>query len=246
MKFLIFAALILAAIIAAAIFLPWWALLAILLIVVLPVAWLGWKLMRVIKKDIAPALKKVAEGMPRAQERLCSLPANEPFRGNGFAFTFPVPCEVSQMVIDDLEALMLKPSLDITGTPPQGILIVSTIPAAELKTKVNDQLESVFQQVQTHIANQPREGQSFSSEDFAPTEVGVLKGERRGFQASAQGKHVRGETVYLGDNNLSVAWALAGPPETFDPGAHRYRELASLIKRVADAQAVDVPAAESI
>src|SRR5262249_4232847 len=99
MKILILIAIVAAAIIAAAWLLPWWLTLTLLVVIVAPIVWIVWKVVSTIKKEIVPALKKVADSMPRAQERLCSLPAGEAFRGNGFAFAFPVACDVSQMVI---------------------------------------------------------------------------------------------------------------------------------------------------
>jgi hypothetical protein len=179
--------------------------------------------------------------MPRAQERLASVPANERFRGNGFAFTFPVPCEVSQTVIDDLEALLLKPKLEGNGTGPQGLMIVSTIPREELKNKINSQLEAVFSQVRTAIAAQRREGQDFRAEEFLPAEVGPFRGEYRTLHAVKDGKAVRGETVYLGGEKFSVAWALIGPADTFDSAAERFRELASLVERMAEPAVIDLP-----
>ena len=121
MKLVVLVLVVAAALVLTAWFLPWWAALALVVLVAAPIVWVGWKIVRTIKKEIVPALKRVGEGMPRAQERLCSLPAGEPFRGNGFAFTFPVPCEVSQMVIDDLEALLLKPALNGSNSPASGL-----------------------------------------------------------------------------------------------------------------------------
>jgi hypothetical protein len=163
------------------------------------------------------------------------------FRGNGFAFTFPVPCEVSQMVIDDLEALLLKPELDGNGGAPQGLMIVSTIPRDELKMKIDSQLEAVFSQVRTALAEQSRVGQDFRAEGFLPAEVGPFRGEYRTLEAVKDGKAIRGETVYLGGEKFSVAWALMGPVDAFESAAGRFRELASRIERVAEPAVIDVP-----
>jgi len=241
MKILILIAIVAAAIIAAAWLLPWWLTLTLLVVIVAPIAWIVWKVVSTIKRDIVPALKKVAEGMPRAQERLCGLPAGEAFRGNGFAFTFPVACDVSQMVIDDLEALVLQPKLDGPGESPKGLMFVSTIPREELKKEINDQLEEMFTHIKTHLAEDPHEGQSFHTEDFVPTSVGALHGECRRLEASHDGKKICGETVYLGEQAFSVGWALFGPAETFDSAAARLRELAGLIQRVVEPEMIDLP-----
>jgi hypothetical protein len=240
MKFLFIAALIATVLIASAIFLPWWATLLLVVLVIAPVVYFVWKILRTIKKEVVPALKKFADGMPRAQERLASLPANERFRGNGFAFAFPVPCEVSQMVIDDLEALLLKPKLDGNGAAPQGLMIVSTIPRDELKVKVDSQLEAVFSQARTALAQQPREGQGFLAQDFLPAEVGPFRGEYRTLEVVKDGKRLRGETVYLGGEKFSVAWALIEPADVFDAAAACFRELAGLIERVTAPAVIDV------
>lgn len=245
MKFLLFVAIIAAAVVLAAWLLPWWATLALVAVVLAPVVWIAWKIIRAIKKDVVPALKKVAAGMPRSQERLCSLPAGEPFRGNGFAFTLPVPCEVSQTVIDDLEALILKPAAGGPEGSGAGLIVVSTIPRDELKVKINDQLEAVFTQVQAGLAERGRPGEELQTEAFQPLEVGPLRGEFRQFKAANAEKRIRGETVFLGGEAFSVAWALAGPEDKFDDAAKRYRELAGLIKRVGEAPVIDVPAANS-
>src|SRR2546423_10444046 len=172
MKFLVLILVVAAALVLTAWFLPWWAALALVVVVIAPIGWIGWKIVRTIKKDIVPALKRVGEGMPRAQERLCSLPAGEPFRGNGFAFTFPVPCEVSQMVIDDLEALLLKPALNGSKSPASGLMVVSTMARDELKTRITGQLDAVFDQVQAGLADQGRPGNELQTEEFKPIQVG--------------------------------------------------------------------------
>jgi hypothetical protein len=241
MKILLLLVITVAAIITAAWLLPWWLTLALLVVIVTPIAWIVWKVVSTIKRDIVPALKKVAEGMPRAQERLCSLPAGVAFRGNGFAFTFPVACDVSQMVIDDLEALVLQPKLEGPGESPKGLMFVSTIPREELKQEINDRLEEMFDRVKTHLAEEPAEGQEFHTEDFVPTSVGAFNGECRRLEASHDGKKIRGETVYLGEQAFSVGWALFGPAETFDATAARIREMAGMIQRVAEPEMIDLP-----
>jgi hypothetical protein len=238
MKVLFILCVVFTLLIAAVIYLPWWAFLGLVVVIVAPLAFGIWRFVRTLKKEIMPALKQVAEGMPRAQERLCKLPSNEVFRGNGFAFTLPVPCEVSQTVIDDLEALILKPTLDAGAA--QGIIIVSTIPVNELKSKVNDQLDGMFNQIKAHIEAKPEEGKAFQSEDFAPMTLSKLSGERRTFEGTNDGKTLRGETVYLGEEQFSIGWAVAGPAENFERAAERYRELAGLIRRVEEPKTIDV------
>ncbi len=232
MKFLLLIVIVLAAIVVAAWLLPWWLTLTLAVVIIAPIVWIVWKIVSTVKKQVIPALKDVAKGMPRAQERLCTLPRGESFRGNGFTFAFPVACEVSQTVIDDLEALVLKPALDDCASGTNGILIVSTIAREELKTQINDELESVFAKVKAYLAQQPAPGQDIQTEDFRPMEVGALKGESRIMEFSNAEKKLRGETVYLGDPTHSVGWALIGPAETFEAAATRFRELAGLIQRV--------------
>ena len=70
---------------------------------------------------------------------MCALPADEPF--------FPVACEVSQTVIDDLEVLLLKPKLALDASAEQSLLVVSTMRQPELKENVNTRLNSIFAQV---------------------------------------------------------------------------------------------------
>jgi len=241
MKVLFIAALIATALIVAAWLLPWWATLLLVVLIIAPVVYFVWKIIRTVKKEIVPALKKFSEGMPRAQERLAAVPAGERFRANGFAFTLPVACDVSQTVIDDLEALMLKPKLNGDAGGPSGLMVLSTIPRDELKERINAQLEQVFSQVQTALTQQPREGQAFRAEDFLPAEVGPFKGEYRRLEVTKDGKSLRGETVYLGGAKFSLAWALIGPAEAFEHAADQFREMAGLIERTAGADVIDVP-----
>ena len=138
-------------------------------------------------------------------------------------FTFPVACEVSQTVLDDLEALVLKPVVHPPGEQGDSVIIVSTIPKDEMKTRTEEKLEAIYSQVQEVIAD-----------EFVPLSVGSLQGERRIFQASKNGKSIRGESVYLGDDAHSVAWQIIMPSDGFDSVAGRYRELAALIHRVDD------------
>jgi hypothetical protein len=223
MKFVILFVLVMLGLVAVTFWLlPWWASVALVVCVFGPVGWVSWKILSVLKS----AAKQIKEGWPQAQERVCSLPAGEPFRGNGFAFTFPVPCEVSQTVIDDLEILLLKPKLTPDAPPDQSLVVVSTMPVQELKDNVNERLDSIFTQVK-----------EIRTEPDAPVQVAGLNGERRGFEAQKEGKSLRGEMVYLGDDAHSVGWILFTTPDIFDSRAAQLRELTPLIRRVS----ADVP-----
>jgi hypothetical protein len=218
MKFVILFALVMLGLVAVTFWLlPWWASVALVVCVFGPVGWVSWKILSVLKS----AAKQIKEGWPQAQERVCSLPANEPFRGNGFAFTFPIPCEVSQTVIDDLEILLLKPKLTSDAPQDQSLLVVSTMPVQELKENVNERLDSIFTQVK-----------EIRSEADAPVQVAGLNGVRRGFEAEKEGKSLRGEMVYLGNEKHSIGWILFTPPDIFENRAGQLRELTPLIRRV--------------
>lgn len=93
-----------------------------------------------------------------------------------------------------------------------------------------------------HIANDPGDGKEFAFDNFIPIMVGDLSGERRTFEAMNEGKSIRGETVYLGQQNFSLGWAVVGTTESFEPTAERFRELAALVKRVEEPKTIDVPA----
>ena len=173
-----------------------------------------WKIMRFLKK----VKKALAQFIP--QEKLCSLAASEPFTGHGFAFTFPVACEVAHTHFHDLEALILKPKFDFLGAPKDALLIVSTFSPAELKPKINDFIEKIFAQV---------EGQGGEP---VPVAVGPLKGEQRLFTTAKDGKDVRAESVFLGDEKGSIAWVAIAEGPAFEVLAAKYRELALLIQRV--------------
>ena len=220
MRTLLLVILVLAAAVAAFWLLPWWLSLTLVVVVVLPLAWVAWKFISMLKS----VAKEFADVIPK--RRLCSLAAGEPFRGNGFAFTFPVACEGSQTVLDDLEALVLKPQVHPPGELGDSMLIVSTIPKDEMKTKTNEKLEAIYSQVQ-----------ELRVDEFAPLAIGSLHGEHRTFQVSKDGKSIRGESVYLGDHSHSVAWQVITLSEGFELVASRYRELATLVRRVEDTHA---------
>ena len=195
-------------------FLPSSISIPLVVIVGLGLLWVWWKIRTFFKKLKA----KFADLIP--QETICKLKAGEPFNGHGFAFTFPLECEVSQTHFHEVEALILKPKFDFIGAPKDAMLVVSTFPPEELKPKINDTIEKVFAQV---------EGQAGEP---APVTVGPLTGERRTFATNKDGKDVRGEAVYLGDKNGSIVWVAIGLGESFETLAAKYRELALLIKRV--------------
>ena len=240
MKLIFFFLIVIAAIVAVAWLLPWWATLALVVLIVGPIVWIVWRIISTIKKEIVPALKKASAKLPRAQERLCDLPAGEAFRGNGFSFTFPVPCEVSQMVIDDLEVLLLKPQCGSASA--SGLMVLSTMPKDELKTRINSQLELIFEQLKTDLAQHAKPGEDFQMAQFQPMTLGALRGEYRTFEAATPEKKMRGETVYLGTDAFSAGWALIGPAEVFQESSERYREMAGLVKRLQDSKVVDVTA----
>jgi hypothetical protein len=220
MRLLVFLLLVFAGIAALAIWLlPLWLSLSLIVLSGVPLAWAVWKVTSFIKK-----LKKgLADFIP--QEKLCVLAAGEPFRGYGFAFTFPIPCEVSQTRFDDVEALLLKPRFDFPGAPKDSLVAVSTFPKDELKGKINETIERIFSQIQESRA-----------EEYAPLKIGSLEGERRGFAAAKDGKSIKGEAVYLGDQDHSIVWVAIAPEDAFEPLAAQYRELVCLIQRVAKSE----------
>ncbi len=220
MRALLLVILVLAAVVAAFWLLPWWLSLTLIVVVFLPLAWVAWKFISMLKK----VAKVFADVIPK--KRLCSLAPGEPFRGNGFIFKFPVSCEVSQTVLDDLEALILKPQVHSSGEQGDSMMIVSTISKDEMKAKTNEKLEAIYSQVP-----------GLRADDFAPFVVGALQGECRTFQASKDGTSIRGEAVYLGDDSHSVAWVVITPSEVFEPVANRFRELAALVQRVEETHA---------
>src|SRR6185369_6402110 len=95
--------------------LPHWLSIPLIAIMGIVLAVVLWKIMRFFKK----VKKALAQFIP--QEKLCSLAAAEPFTGHGFAFTFPVACEVSQTHFHEVEALILKPKFDFPGAPNESL-----------------------------------------------------------------------------------------------------------------------------
>jgi hypothetical protein len=206
-------------------FLPSWLSIPLVSIVGLGLLYVWWKIRTLFKKIKA----KFADYIP--QETICKLKAGEPFNGHGFAFTFPVECEVSQTKFHEIEALILKPKFDFADAPKDTILVVSTFPPEELKPEINDTIEKVFAQV---------EGQAGEP---APVTVGPLSGERRTFATNKDGKDVRGEAVYLGDKNGSIVWVAIAMGDSFETLSAKYRELALLVKRVETPPANSAPSA---
>jgi hypothetical protein len=200
--------------------LPLWLAITLVVVIGLPAIWIVWKIYTFFNK-IKAGLKALADIIPK--EKLCTLTPGEAFRGKGFAFTFPVACEVSETTIADLEALMVKPKFDFPGAPTDALLVISTIPREELKQSLNEKLDGVFSQVQ-----------EIQQSEFTPIQVGTLPGEQRTLNATKDGKTVQGETVYLGDQTYSIAWTALATADTFETLSAKYRELASLVQRVPD------------
>jgi hypothetical protein len=207
-----------AVVVAGLYFLPWWLSLALIMILVMPVVFIVMVLIVAIRAVKSGVAKEFPELMPKKARR--KLAANEAFEGNGFHFTFPVACDVSQTVLDDFEALMLKPKIHPKGQPGDSMLIVSTIPKDEMKSKVTARLDDIFCKIQ-----------ELQASEFMPLAVGSLIGECRTFEASKDGNSVRGESAYLGDDAYSVAWQILTARDEFAAVAGKYRELARLIQR---------------
>ena len=89
-----------------------------------------------------------------------------------------------------------------------------------MKSNATEKLDEIFSQIDELRAS-----------DFAPLKVGSLSGEYRTFEASKDGKSVRGESAYFGDQSYSVAWQIITARDSFEPVAAKYRELAGLIRR---------------
>ena len=194
--------------------LPHWLSFPLVIIVGVMLVWVIWKILGFLKKV------KKAIGAFIPQEQLRSLAANETFIGNGFSFTFPVPCDVSQTHFREVAALILKPKFDFAGAPKESLLVASTFPPEEMKPKINDTIEKIFAQV---------EGKAGEPE---PVEVGPLKGDRRSFATAKDGKNVQGEAVFLGNEKGSIIWVAIAESDKFDQLAAKYRELAVLVQRV--------------
>jgi hypothetical protein len=212
--------LVCAAVVAAAAWLlPWWLSLSLLVIGVAPLLFIVIAFLVVVRAIKSGIKSEFPELVPKKQTR--KLAANETFQGNGFRFTLPVACEVSQTVLDDFEALMLKPKLLPKGRPGDSMLIVSTIPKEEMKSNVTRKLDEIFSLIN-----------ELKPSEFVPLEIGPLHGECRTFEASKDGTTVRGESAYLGDHAYSVAWQIITERDEFDAVAEKYREFARLIQRV--------------
>ncbi len=173
--------------------------------------------------------KQLVDAGLAPEEKQISLQAGEQFKGKGIDFAFPVPCEVSQTSIQDFECLMLKPKFDFPGAPKDTLLVASTFSRDELKEKLDAKIEGLFAQVQ-----------ATRQEESAPVTVGHLNGERRFFTASKDGKTMKCEAVYLGDDKGSTVWVAIAPEEQFDLLSAKYRELALLVKRAGEEGVIDV------
>jgi hypothetical protein len=213
--------LIAVAVVAAILFLPWWLSLALIFILLLPI-WIAIAVFVMLKAASKQIGKEINSAIGRQESRR-SLKAGENFQGNGFSFTFPVACQVTQTVIADFEAIVLKPQLHARREPGASLLIISTMSKSEMKTTATEKIDEVFTKIDEVNVSQ-----------FAPLQVGSLSGEYRMFEASKDGKSLRGESAYLGDNSYSVAWQIITARDSFEPVAAKYRELAGLIQRASE------------
>ena len=195
--------------------LPLWLAITLILLVGIPLVWGMWKISRFVKK----LKQQFGELIP--QERLCTLASNEPFRGHGFSFTFPVRCEVSHTHFQEVEALILKPAFEFPGAPKDSLMVASTFSKAELKPKIDGIINKIFAQIQTS-----------STEKSAPVQVGAFTGERRTLSVTKDGKTINAEAVYLDGQTGSIIWLAIAPAETFATLSEKYRELACLIQRI--------------
>jgi hypothetical protein len=203
-------------------FLPWWLTLGLVAMVVMPVLCLVVALFAISRTVKSEFKKQFADVLPKKMER--KLAAGEEFRDDEFRFTFPVACEVSRTTVQDFEALMLKPKVHAKGQAGDSMLIVSTIPKDEMKANISARLDEIFSKIE-----------ELRTSEFEPLVIGSLSGEWRTFEASKDGKSVRGESAYLGpeDNDkYSVAWQIVTERDAFEAVAAKYRELARLVERI--------------
>lgn len=205
--------------------LPLWLSIPLVVIIGVPLVWLIWKITRFIKK----VKEEFSDFIPK--EKVQKIGANETFRGHGFSFTFPVASEVSQIQIQDFEALMIKPRFDFPDAPKDTLLVASTFTRAELKEKIDETIEKIFARIEDSQLSDP-----------VPATVGDLTGERQSFAATKDGKSVKGEAVYLDIKGGSIVWVALGPEAIFEKLTARYQELALLIKRAQADTTVDVQA----
>jgi hypothetical protein len=209
---------------AAVCYLPWWITLGLVAIIVMPVLCLVVALLAITRTLKGELSKQFADFLPKKMER--KLAAGEEYADDEFQFRFPVACDVSRTTVQDFEALMIKPKVHAKGQVGDSMLIVSTIPQDEMKTNVSEKLDDVFSKIE-----EVRTG------EFQPLVIGPLSGESRTFEASKDGKSVRGESAYLGldtEDEYSVAWQIITERDAFDAVAAKYRELAKLVHRVTD------------
>jgi len=173
--------------------------------------------------------KKMVDMGLSPEEKKISLKAGEVFKGSGIDFAFPVPCEVSQTRIQDFECLMLKPKFDFPDAPKDALMVVSTFKIEELKEKLAAQIEKLFAQVEMS-----------RQEEVTPATVGMLSGERRFFSATKDGKTVKCEAVFVGDDKGSLVWVTIASEDKFEMLSAKYRELALLVKRTGEAGVIDI------
>jgi hypothetical protein len=203
-------------------YLPWWITLGLVAIIVMPVLSLVVALLAITRTLKSEAKKHFGDLLPQKMER--KLAADEEYSDDEFRFRFPVACEVSRTTMQDFEALMIKPKVHAKGQAGDSMLIVSTISQDEMKTNVSEKLDEIFSKIE-----EVRTG------EFERLVIGPLSGESRTFEASKDGKSVRGESAYLGlenEDEYSVAWQIITERDAFDAVAAKYRELAKLVERV--------------
>lgn len=173
------------------------------------------------------AVKNFTEDIIPKQKTL-KLAAGERFEGMAFAWTFPIACEVQQTVIDDLETLLVKPAFELWDGAPEMALTAATMSTQEMKEGTEDKLEEALTAVP-----------DLQSDGYVPVQVGPYSGEGKFFDASSESGPVKGEFIYLGDENFSIAWNLVVLADKFQPLADQFRQLASLIERKEPAEAED-------
>ena len=191
------------------------ALLLLGIVALIAAGFVLWILSRILSA-VRQATKELT---PVPAQRLCSLGSSESFVGNGFRFSFPFAAEVTQTVLDDLEILMVKPQPSTVGNC-EVLLALSSISKDEMKNRIGAKLEPIFSRIP-----------QVRTEDFAAMNVGELSGERKLVEATNDAKTLRGELVFLGSSDFSVAWVFMSPAEKFDNVAQTLRHAVILVKR---------------
>lgn len=173
----------------------------------------------VLNRILSAVRHATKELTPAPAQRLCSLGSGESFVGNGFRFSFPFPAEVTQTVLDDLEILMVKPQPSAVENR-EVLLALSSVSKEEMKNRIGAKLEPIFSKIP-----------QVRTEDFASMNVGELNGERQLVEATNDAKTLRGELVFLGTSDFSVAWVFMSPAEKFDGVAQTLRHAVVSVKR---------------